>query len=248
MVELTQDPTPTTPTIETAEYAIEPDMSSSPEKKQMMMVVGGFILLPIVILGGFFLYKNVASGNGSDELAEVTQTVTQRLLPTDAPTSTPIKTTGTPTPKVSATPAKSPTPTTPTKLANLYFHSSGCTYKEGSSSASVRPTVSISGKEFTSSTVPDDITCTYIMQNGEDVETGEFKYVVTHDTTTVKTEDVGKLKKGNYPNSEFKSGEVKFDPFDTTGTHKIKIEINPDKKFSESNTGDNVFEVSYKVN
>lgn len=229
------------------------------ERKQMILLLSGFVLLPILILGGLFVYRRVSAGTSTQVVQDVstlTPDVSSLITPNDDDQSANlpdqsknVTPTGTSRPS-SPTATKTPTvaATTASQLANVYFHTASCTYQEGSVSAAVRPTTTLNGKEFTAATLPSEVTCAFIFQNSEDVQTGEILYTVSQNGMSIKTEELGTLKKGNYPNSEYKSVQTTFVPASNLGTNTVKIELNPGKKFAETNYSDNLFEVSYKVN
>lgn len=221
-----------------------------------LMIVGGFALLPIIVVAVFALVFKMKdrSLQASNDL---TPTPTSFLTSTPAFSPTPFEEddvtptkSPTPTKKVSVTPTKSlttsPTVTvTPSALANIYFHSVKCTAPEASGSATVKD---LDGLTYASaSAMPSSATCEVIFQNSEDVETGEIYYRITMDDTEVKKANVGKLKKGNYPTGEYKGFTESVGLRTSTGDHKLKIELNPDKNFSEANYNDNTYTATYKV-
>lgn len=238
---------------------VQPAWKKFIEQHPTALIISGFILLPFIIFGIVLLGLRVKNGS-SNEVA-ITPTPTISISPTVSeepseepdPTSTPTtaKKTGTPTPKTSpkattaatATPGSTATPA-PTKQANLYFHFISCTYvPTASGSASTKlDNTTFSG----SSAVPDTALCQVVFQNSEDVETGEIWYRVISDSD--KTERaVGKLKKGNYPNSEFKEYQEVVSLKKNAGQHEIKFEVNFAKLFPESNFDDNSRSVKYTV-
>lgn len=219
---------------------------------QVPVIIGAFVSLPIIILGTFFLFSKLTS-RSSSELATVTptpsftvtpfvsKTVTQEPEDTPEPTATK-KVTPSTTPKASSTPGPTSNPTntpgptsTPTKLANILFQSVNCV---ASGSAEKKK---INDMTFTTTEVPTTSTCEIEFKNTEDVETGDITYTVSSDSDQKKV-TVGKLKK-----DETKKVTEVVDLKKNTGSHYIKVLLNPDKTFSETNYDDNSYQANYIV-
>lgn len=108
--------------------------------------------------------------------------------------------------------------------------------------------MNISGKTYTKDGAPTTIQCNLIFQNSESTETGNITFDVLYDGRTIKRENVGTLKKGNHPVSEFKDyGVTITDPNKDTGEHTVQVRINPDKTFAESTFGDNTYTAKYTI-
>lgn len=247
------------------------DWKAFVHKHQIPLTIAGFLLLPLIILG----FVALASWGGKTNEVPIAHEEVE-ITPTERPTATPEEEpeeeepTATPTKKLTGTPklTASITPTSAPKLANLYFHKAECTFHPQTSVTATptpleTPTITstpvptptpsetkkLDGTTFAnSSEVPSTARCSLVFQNVEDIETGDITYLIKTDSDQVKKENVGKLKKGNYPTSEFKEINENISLKTSTGSHSIKIELNPDKTFSEANTGDNVFEAKYTVN
>lgn len=223
------------------------------EEHPTALIIGSFILLPFVIFGIVLLGLRLK--NGSTGSAELTPTPIvsstprptesedeeeEDLEPTDTPKKTPTKTsTPKPTTSVTATPNAT---AAPTKQANLYFQAISCTYIASGSAIA-----NLENATIPSANVPDTATCKVIFQNSEDVETGDIWYMVNSDNDQHKKANVGKLKKGNYPTSEFKEFDEVITLKKNTGSHELKFELNHDKTFSESKYDDNYRPIKYTV-
>ncbi len=152
----------------------------------------------------------------------------------------------TPSP-TSSSPKPSPSPSTG-PLANLYFHKVACVVTNPSQGTSTEDQMHVSGKTYTKDAAPTTIQCNLIFQNSENVETGNITFDVLYDGRTIKRENVGTLKKGNHPVSEFKDyGVTITDPSKDAGEHTVQVRINPDKTFAESNFNDNTYTAKYTI-
>jgi hypothetical protein len=253
------------------DHTAQPDLSPQPkltpkerwnllvEKHPTALIITAFILLPFLIFGVVLLglkLKNVGSGSTADVTPSPTITISMAEENDDdeeedededlEPTNTPrTSTTPSRTPTTKPTNAATNTPaatSTPTKQANLYFHSVSCTY-----TASGSATANLENASIPSDSVPDTAHCDIVFQNSEDVESGEIRYQIHSDSDEQKKADVGKLKKGDYPNSEYKKFSEVLKLQKSTGTHELKFELNKDKTFPESNYSDNTRIIKYTV-
>lgn len=237
---------------------------------QTASIVALFLLLPVLVIGTVAAFINVSTKKAESTMAltptptMVVQNVDEGddMVEVEATPTTTSKLTVTPTKKATTTPKPSsstttaptattgPTSTPTQKLANVYFHSVVCNYAEGASgSATIKRLDDVT---FTSSSeMPNTATCDVVFQNSEETETGEITYVVLSDSDQHKKNDVGKLKKGNYPSGEYKSYQEIITLKKTSGSHELKFEINPEQNgqrlFNESNYSDNVRSIKYKV-
>jgi hypothetical protein len=235
------------------------------QEHQTASIVGLFLLLPILVVGifaGFIQMRNSSDSNSAEVTATPTPLVTKAAdsvsptpmavstiasgKPTTKPTAT-LKvtskpTTGTPAPTTSAT------ATPQQKLSNVYFHSVVCNYVDptASGSASIKRLDDVTFAN--AAAVPSTATCDVIFQNAEDTETGDIKYTVYSDNDQQKSTTVGKLKKGNYPTSEYKGYQEIVNLKSSTGSHEVKFELNPETRtFQETSYSDNYKAIKYKV-
>ncbi|MDQ3008718.1 MAG: hypothetical protein M3Q81_03905 [bacterium] len=244
----------TTPPLLDSSVAEAP-VTKTPFYKHQNFAIYAVVAVLLLLSVGVFAYSFTTSSSDEQALASPNPITTATHTPTPSvvASSLPVAFTSpspSTSPKATASPTVSPTPAaSPASVlaANLYYQTVTCDYPEqpGSNGS---PMVPLHNKVFTTSNVPDNTSCAFIIQNSESTKTGEIEYVIKVDGTVVERVTAGALAKGNWPNSDYLTKTHAVLLPKTVGLHQVEIVMNPDKKFSETNFNDNTYLARYTVN